>query len=115
MLKPNAILLLNESFSSTNQREGAGIAGQIVRALLEKGVKVLFVTHLSHFAHNMFVNRPRGTTFLRAERRADGTRPFKLIEAEPLQTSYGEDLYRAIFVGDAEGKAAMTNGDQAAV
>ena len=114
-LKPDAILLLNESFSSTNQREGAEIAGQIVRALLEKDVKVLFVTHLSHFAHNMFVNRPRGTTFLRAERRPDGTRPFKLIEGAPLQTSYGEDLYRAIFVGDADGKASMTNGDQAAV
>jgi hypothetical protein len=40
-----------------------------------------------------------GTTFLRAERRPDGTRPFKLIEGEPLQTSYGEDLYRTIFVG----------------
>jgi DNA mismatch repair ATPase MutS len=100
-LEPNSILLLNESFSSTNQREGSSIAAEIVRALLEDDVKVLFVTHLSHFAHNMFVKRPRGTKFLRAERRPDGTRPFKLIEGEPLQTSYGEDLYRAIFVGGA--------------
>jgi hypothetical protein len=36
-------------------------------------------------------------------RRPDGTRPFKLVEAEPLQTSYGTDLYRAIF-GDVSGK-----------
>jgi len=32
-----------------------------------------------------------------AERRADGTRTFKLIEGGPLQTSYGEDLYRQVF------------------
>jgi hypothetical protein len=30
---------------------------------------------------------------LRAERQADGARTFKLIEAEPLQTGYGQDLY----------------------
>ena len=39
--------------------------------------------------------------FLRAERQADGQRTFKLIEGEPLQTSYGEDLYNRIF-GDPE-------------
>jgi hypothetical protein len=27
-----------------------------------------------------------------------------LIEAEPLQTSYGEDLYRAVFAGGAKGE-----------
>jgi hypothetical protein len=36
---------------------------------------------------------------LRAERKEDGTRTFKLIQAEPLRTSYGEDLYNKIFVG----------------
>ena len=37
------------------------------------------------------------TIFLQAEREADGRRTFKLIEGEPLQTSYGEDLYKKIF------------------
>jgi DNA mismatch repair ATPase MutS len=115
-LKPNSILMLNESFSSTNQREGSEIAGQIVRALLEDNVKVLFVTHLYHFARNVFVHRPHGVTFLRAERRSDGTRPFKLIEGEPLQTSYGEDLYRAIFIDDAEEvERSMAKSDKSAV
>jgi hypothetical protein len=36
-------------------------------------------------------------TFLRAERQADGRRTFKLVEGEPLQTSFGEDLYKTIF------------------
>jgi DNA mismatch repair ATPase MutS len=114
-LESNSILLLNESFSSTNQREGSEIARQIVRAVLENSVKVLFVTHLSHFAHNMLVQRPHGTTFLRAERRPDGTRPFKLVEGEPLQTSYGEDLYRVILGGREEGETSTTKSDKAAV
>lgn len=33
------------------------------------------------------------TIFLRAVRQTDGGRTFKLIEGEPLQTSYREDLY----------------------
>jgi hypothetical protein len=28
---------------------------------------------------------------------SDGTRTFKLVEAEPLETSYGKDLYNQIF------------------
>jgi DNA mismatch repair ATPase MutS len=115
-LKPNSILLLNESFSSTNQREGSEIARQIVRALLGEDIKILFVTHLSHFARDMFVRKTAGITFLRAERRPDGTRPFKLIEAEPLQTSYGEDLYRGIFVGAAdEAKTSAAKRDKTAM
>ena len=114
-LRPNSILLLNESFSSTNQREGSEIAEQIVRALLDNNVKVLFVTHLSHFARGMFVQKPHGAIFLRAERRSDGTRPFKLIVGEPLQTSYGPDLYRAIFDGADEGRTPMTKSGKAAV
>jgi hypothetical protein len=42
----------------------------------------------------------KNAVFLRAERQADGTRTFKLKVGKPLQTSYGEDLYRQIF-GDA--------------
>jgi hypothetical protein len=36
--------------------------------------------------------------FLRAERRADGVRTFKVLEGEPLRTSYGKDLYNEIFL-----------------
>jgi hypothetical protein len=66
-LKPNSLLLLNESFSSTNRREGSEIAGQIVRALLEGGIKVFFVTYLFHFARDMFFRKYPRTRFLRAE------------------------------------------------
>ena len=36
--------------------------------------------------------------FLRAGRQADGVRTFKLLEGEPLPTSFGEDLYKRIFL-----------------
>jgi hypothetical protein len=38
--------------------------------------------------------------FLRAERKADGGRTFKVIEGKPMQTSYGKDLYHRVFGTD---------------
>lgn len=35
--------------------------------------------------------------FLGAERREGGERTFRLVEGDPLETSYGADLYRQIF------------------
>ena len=96
-ITPNSMLLLNESFAATNEREGSEIATQIVRALLEKRVKILFVTHLYDFARGFYDNHDEAALFLRAERKDDGTRTFKLLEGEPLETSYGKDLYRQIF------------------
>jgi len=45
-LSPDCIVLFNESFQSTNEREGSEIGRQIVQALLESRVKVFFVTHM---------------------------------------------------------------------
>jgi DNA mismatch repair ATPase MutS len=96
-IAPNSILLLNESFAATNEREGSEIATQIVRALLEKRVKIFFVTHLYAFARGFYDKNDKAALFLRAERKDDSTRTFRLLEGEPLETSYGEDLYRQIF------------------
>lgn len=104
-LTQNALVLFNESFASTDEREGSEIARQITEALLDKGVKIIFVTHLYHFARKAYDRKVAKPIFLRAERRPDGTRPFKLVEGEPLQTSYGEDLYRRIFGSDDQGTA----------
>ena len=100
-LSGDAMLLCNESFAATNEREGSEIARQIVAALLERRIKVFFATHLYEFAHGLFETRAAEALFLRAERRADGTRTFRLTEGEPLQTSYGEDLYGEVFAIDA--------------
>jgi DNA mismatch repair ATPase MutS len=96
-LRPDSMLLFSESFAATNDREGSEIARQIVCALLEKRIKVFFVTHLYEFAHDLYDLKMANAFFLRAERQSDGGRTFKLLEGEPLQTSYGEDLYNKIF------------------
>ena len=96
-IRENSLLLFNESFAATNEREGSEIARQITRALVEKRIKVFFVTHLYEFAHALYKKDMENTIFLRAERQADGTRTFKVVEGAPLETSYGEDLYRAIW------------------
>jgi len=96
----NSMVLFNESFAATNEREGSEIARQIVCALLEKHIKVFFVTHLYEFAHGFYDKKMENAIFLRAERQTDGRRTFKLIEGEPLQTSYGKDVYNRIFGTD---------------
>jgi hypothetical protein len=96
-ISPYSIALFNESFASTNEREGSEIARQIVRALLETDVKVLYVTHMFDLAEGFYRLKMDAALFLRAERLAEGQRTFRLVEAEPLPTSYGEDLYRLIF------------------
>jgi len=96
----NSMVLFNESFAATNEREGSEIARQIINALLEKRIKVFFVTHLYEFAHGFYDKKMENAIFLRADRQTDGRRTFKLIEGEPLQTSYGEDLYHRIFGTD---------------
>jgi len=104
-LAPHAIVLCNESFASTNEREGSEIARQIVRAMLARRIKVLYVTHMYDLAHNLHAQELDTALFLRAQRESDGRRTYKLLEAEPLPTSYGEDSYRRIF-GDARSAEA---------
>jgi hypothetical protein len=101
-LAPDAMLLFNESLAATNEREGSEIARQIVSGLLERRVKIFYVTHLYEFARGFFDRKSDNTLFLRAERKADGTRSFRLLEGEPLETSYGEDLYHQIFDENAQ-------------
>lgn len=60
----------------------------------------LSALHLYEFAHRCYAQDMETAMFVRAERQADGGRTFKLREGDPLQTSYGEDLYRRIFEAD---------------
>lgn len=100
----NCVLLCNESFAATNEREGSEIARQVVCALIEAGIRVFFVTHLFDLAQGLYLQELETAHFLRAERQRNGHRTFRLVEGEPLPTSYGEDSYRRIF--GAELKAA---------
>jgi len=95
------MILFNESFAATNEREGSEIARQIISALLTRQVKIVCVTHLYELARGFCEGNTGNVLFLRADRQADGARTFKLVEGEPLRTSFGEDLYNSIFGSEA--------------
>ena len=101
-ITPDSLVLFNESFASTNDREGSEIARQILRALQEKKIKVIFVTHLYELAHGFYEGKADYALFLRAERKADGERTFKIIPGKPMQTSFGVDVYHDVFDVDSQ-------------
>jgi energy-coupling factor transporter ATP-binding protein EcfA2 len=90
---PHCLMLFNESFAGTNEREGSEIGYQVVRALLHAHIKVFFVTHRFGFADRFHREHAPFTLFLRAGRQPDGRRNYRLAVKDPLPTSYGEDLY----------------------
>ncbi|MBP3754792.1 MAG: hypothetical protein J6I66_08035 [Lachnospiraceae bacterium] len=96
----NSLILLNESFATTTEKEGSVIAYDIIKALSEAGVRILTVTHLLSFARRMYEDsvesKDTSIEFLSAERKEDGTRTFRMIRHEPELTSFGLDLYDEI-------------------
>ncbi len=95
-IHPNALILFNESFASTNEFEGSQIAKNIILALLKKDIRVFFVTHMYELSDYFYQSRLNNTLFLRANRNEDGKRDFKILLAPPLQTSFAKDLYDKI-------------------
>ncbi len=109
LIGPTCLLLCNESFAATNEREGSQIARQVIGALVDTGVRVLFVTHLFELADGLHRQGSGSALFLRAPRGEEGARPYTLVEGRPLATSYGEDSYRKVFgrpLGDAAARSA---------
>jgi len=96
----DSLILLNESFATTTEKEGSVIAYDIIKALSEAGVRILTVTHLLSFARRIYEeskeNEDIAIEFLTAERLDDGTRTFRMIRHEPELTSFGLDLYDEI-------------------
>lgn len=95
---PDSLVLLNESFATTTERDGSIIAYDIIRALTEAGVKIITVTHLLSFAQRMYAESTEGTApcgieFLCAQRLEGGKRTYKMIQNVPELTSFGLDLY----------------------
>lgn len=96
-VKPGGLLLCNESFAATNEREGSHIARTITRGMLDCGVKVFFVTHFYDLAQGFYAEERDDALFLRADRQADGSRTFRLLEGAPAQTGHARDVYQSIF------------------
>ena len=94
-IRPGDMLFLNEAFAATNEREGSEIARQVTEALIRNRVEVFSVSHL-HAYSTAFHGREE-VQYLRAERLDDGRRTFHILPGEPLETAFGEDLYKKIF------------------
>ncbi len=98
-LGSESLLLLNESFASTTEKEGSQIAYNIIMPLYEKGIEVMMVTHLHEFARKMYEKELSGAEFLVAERLENGKRTFHMLQGMPHYSSYGTDLYQYM-IGD---------------
>lgn len=95
-LRPGALLLCNESFAATNEREGSQVAESVIDALREAHIRVVVVTHMYDLAHH-YEQDPRPALFLRADPLPDGTRDHLLRVGGPLRTSHAADVYRSVF------------------
>lgn len=96
-IAPDCLLLCNESFASTNEREGAQIARGVIDALTAANITVVFVTHLYDLARSLYDRGATNHLFLRAERLDDTTRTHRLTVGEPRATSYGMDSFTRVF------------------
>jgi len=87
----------SESFALPNEREGSAIGRQVVQAMIDERVKVLFVGHRLDLAHRFCRHGVVAAVFPCPPRASDGHRSFELAESEPLPTSYAEDFCRRVF------------------
>ena len=95
-LDDRSLIILNESFQSTDEHEGSKIGFEIIKAFRDSNVFVILVTHMYDLA--MLIKKEYSDCyFLRAERKDDGSRTFVLKENEPLKTSFAIDLYNDIW------------------
>ncbi len=95
----DALVLMNETFSSTSEHEASCLAEEIVLAFHELGIRTIYVTHFYEFAKNMERKDLPGVHFFAAQRQADGTRRFSIEPALPQRTSFGMDIFDQVFSG----------------
>jgi hypothetical protein len=92
-LRRGDYVLMDETFSSTNQVEASAVAEEVIAALVDSGVNVFYVTFLQDFL-NRFLDRYRERAVLLVpEVRQDGTRTFRLVRGKPTP-GYAIDIWR---------------------
>jgi hypothetical protein len=96
-LEPGGLVLFNESFASTYEHEGAQIARDVVLALTQRRVRVVFVTHMFELGRSMRELDSPSHRFLRTAIGPDGLPTFTLTPGDPLPRSNGVELYDRVF------------------
>jgi hypothetical protein len=105
-VRPNAMVLFNESFATTYELEGTRIATNVVRALNDSGVSVIYVTHMYELVR-WFADDVPGATVLVAQRRDDGSRTFRVLPGAASRTSHALELYDSIVKPPGGGNADL--------
>lgn len=96
IMNRDSMLICNESFSSTNEKEGTEIALPIIKGLTENGIRLFFVTHFYSLV-NYFYEKHTKVAILQAQRNEDGSRSYKLVQGEPNKSSFANDIYEQLF------------------
>lgn len=92
-----SLLLLNETFSTTSFEEGYYIAKDSVKALLNKGVRTIYNTHMHKLGEDAeeltreSAGAGAASLIMKTE---DSRRSFKVALAKPEGSSYAKDIAR---------------------
>ncbi|WP_318767329.1 P-loop NTPase family protein [Lactiplantibacillus carotarum] len=95
VMSRNSLMLMNESFASTNEHEGSAINWSITQGLLNVGLTVITVSHQYEYTQ-LIQKSGYQPYFLLAQRQTDGKRSYQVLPATPKVTSFGLDIYRRI-------------------
>lgn len=95
-MSSGSLILLNESFATTSERDGAAIAEDIIRAFYDNEITCFFVTHIYAYAKKAYDAGIPRMQFLQAERTEEGERTYRMKQGEPGATGYGMELYDEI-------------------
>ena len=90
-----SLILLNETFSTTSFEEGLYIARDTVRAVLQKGSRMIFTTHMHKLASelcelNSFAIKGKAASLLVRDNQGKGS--FHIEEAAPEGMSYAKNI-----------------------
>ena len=91
----DSLLLLNETFSTTSFEEGYYIARDSVKAIMMKGMRCIYNTHMHKLAFDVKeLNAEAGKNLAQSlvVQSTDGKRSYKVVIAEPQGRSFAGDI-----------------------
>ena len=92
---PTSLLLLNETFSTTSFEEGYYIAKDSVKAILHKGIRTIYNTHMHKLAFDideLNASDIKGQAKSLVVISDNGNRSYKIQVAPPIGQSYAKDI-----------------------
>jgi hypothetical protein len=99
LIKGRALVLMNESFATTTEREGAEIAEAFLRAVSACSPQLLFVTHNMHLLDNRnkqgLDNGITVKSLITPQSGAETHRTYKITEGEPLEEIHAMEFVRS--------------------